>query len=77
MKTLFLTILIMSLAACTSTGTIQQSNSKTVVILDRAGNYGDQGAVVAAEHCAKYEKVAVFYSSTGPVLNRRSTYLCR
>ena len=77
MKALFLTTLILSLTACTSSGTIKEANSNAVVVLDRAGNFGDSGSAVASEHCAKYGKVAVYYSGHGSPMARLSSYLCR
>ena len=63
--------------ACSGTGTIQQANEDAVVVLDRAGGYGDRGAELATEHCAQYGKVAVFESATGGGLSRRISYLCK
>jgi len=70
------TLLCAFLVACGSTGKIQQGNENAVTILDRAGGFGDQGAALAAEHCAKYGKVAVFESATGPNPARLNSYLC-
>ena len=65
------------LVACAGTGAIQQANENAVTVLDRAGNYGDAGASLAATHCAKYGKVAVYEGHTGPWVARRISYLCR
>lgn len=63
--------------ACSGTGAIQQANENAVVVLDRTGGYGDRGAELASEHCAKYGKVAVFESATGSNVARRISYLCK
>jgi hypothetical protein len=65
------------LVACAGTGEVQQANENAVTVLDRAGNYGDAGASLAATHCAKFGKVAVFEAATGPWVARRLSYLCK
>ena len=70
-------IISILVVACSGTGSIQQANETAVVVLDRAGGYGDRGAELASEHCAKYGKVAVFESATGSNIARRISYLCK
>jgi hypothetical protein len=65
------------LVACAGTGEIQQGNENAVSVLDRAGNYGDAGASIAAAYCARFGKVAVFEGETGPWVARRVSYLCK
>ena len=67
----------MFLVACAGTGAIQQGNENAVTVLDRAGGYGDSGASLAAAHCAKFGKVAVYEGDTGPMVARRISYLCK
>jgi len=77
MRWLTISMIATLLVACSGTGSIQQANETAVVVLDRAGGYGDRGAELASEHCAKYGKVAVFESATGGGLARRISYLCK
>ena len=63
--------------ACAATGEVQQANENAVTVLDRAGGFGDEGASLAATHCAKFGKVAVFESATGASVSRRISYLCK
>ena len=75
-KSIFL-LVTATLVGCGSTGTIQQANSNAVVVIDRAGGFGDRGAAVASEHCSQYGKIAVFESATGSNVARRISYLCK
>ena len=77
MRILMLFCLGLIVSACTGTGAIRSANENAVVIVDGAGNFGDSGAELADEHCAKYGKVAVHESSTGTNTGRRHSYLCR
>ena len=77
MRTAILMSLCLVVSACTGTGTVRSANENAIVIVDRAGGYGDSGAELADQHCSKYGKVAVHESSTGPNINRRHSYLCK
>lgn len=77
MRLFLIGVIFVLISACSGTGAIQQANESAVVVLDRAGGYGDSGAEVASEHCAKHGKVAVFESATGGGLARRISYLCK
>jgi len=76
MRWVLIGLFAIATAACSGTGAIQQANETAVVVLDRAGGYGDRGDEIASEHCAKYGKVAVFESATGSNIARRISYLC-
>lgn len=65
------------IAGCANTGSIQSANENAVVVIDRAGGFGDRGAAIASEHCQQYGKVAIFESATGPNIARRISYLCQ
>ena len=77
MKIFFAIIASSFLVGCMSTGTIQQASQGGVVVKDSAGNFGDRGAALASEHCAKYGKVAIYVSGTGSNFARRSSYICQ
>ena len=77
MRKSLLFVVTVTLVGCGSTGAIQQANSNAVVVIDRAGGFGDRGAAVASEHCSQYGKIAVFESATGPNIARRISYLCK
>jgi len=77
MRWVLIGLFAITTVACSGTGSIQQANEDAVVVLDRAGGYGDRGAELASEHCAKYGKVAVFESATGSNVARRISYLCK
>ncbi len=76
MKYIFV-LMSVFLVACAGTGAIQQGNENAVNVLDHAGNYGDSGASLAATHCAKYGKVAVYEGETGSLFAARISYLCK
>jgi len=76
-KFLVLPILLYLTGCGVDTNSILQSNETAVTVMNRAGGFGDRGYGLAAKHCEKYGKVAVYESSIGRTHERKFTYLCK
>lgn len=68
---------LLLLAACSAGSNIIQGNEAAVTVRSYGGNFGDQGATLARQHCGQYGKVAVPDGGTGPYIAGAFSYLCR